>query len=259
MRFEPIEGVCVLDDKSCRRNVRLSLRRGLRVCGWSPKRVGSLAIVGSGPSVSGYLGELKEWPGEIWAINGAYRYLIENGVHVHGFVGLDPVPGLKEYVEVRRGHTTFLLASVCDPSVFDELKDEDVWLWHSKQGELFRYPKGSQVVGGGTTCLTRAPFLAHMVGWRDITVYGADSSFDEDAYCYRTGAFREDTTRPRIPVEVAGTNKVFWTEANLLKQVSVFGVMMRMFNETHPILKMRCGGLMQAFLDSPMYEIRDAA
>lgn len=252
----PIEGRCVLDDDTCARNVKSALRRGLRVCGWSPKRTGALAIVGSAPSVSKYLDELRSWPGEIWAVNGAYRYLIEQGIPVHAFIGLDPVPGLKEYVETREGHTAFLLASVCDPSVFDELQGEDVWLWHSKQGELYPYPPGSHVVGGGTTCLTRAPFLAHMVGWRDITVYGADSSFDESPYCYRAGTFAEDTTGLRMSVEVSGTGKVFWTEMNLLKQVSVFGVMQTMFNG---LLKFKCDGLLKAFLESPMHEIKNAA
>jgi hypothetical protein len=193
------------------------------------------------------------WPGEIWAVNGAYRYLLEQGIKVHAFIGLDPVPGLKEYVEKREGHTSFLMASACDPGVFEELEDEDVWLWHSKQGD-FPYPEGTQVVSGGTTCLTRAPFLAHMLGWRNIVVYGADSSFEQSAYCYEQGTFKEDTTNPRFEVEING--QVFVTETNMLKQVSVLGVMQGMFNG---LLTFRCGGLLKAFLESPMCEIKDAA
>lgn len=244
--LEPIPSRCVLDTEGCRRNVESALRRNLRVCGYAPKRTGQLAIVGSGPSVSTYIDELRAWSGEIWAVNGAYRYLLDQGIVAHAFVGLDPVPGLKEYIEVRNERTSFLMSSVCDPSVFDELSGTDVWLWHSKQGD-FPYPAGAQVVGGGTTCLTRAPYLAQMVGWRDITLYGADSSFDGSQYCYRHGSFREDTDRPSFRVECDG--KTFITELTLLKQVSALGVMHTLFNGC---LKFRCGGLMDAFLKSPM-------
>jgi hypothetical protein len=250
-KFELIPGNCVVDTEGCRRNVESALRRDLRVCGWAPLRTGQLAIVGSGPSVLSYLDELRSWPGEIWAVNGAYRFLLGQGIVPHAFVGLDPVPGLKEYVEVRDRKTAFLISSVCDPCVFDELKDAPVFLWHSKQSD-FPYPEGSAVVGGGTTCLTRAPFLAHMVGWRDITVYGGDCSFSDDVYCYPLGTFKEDTSKPQFEVEVNG--KVFLTELALLKQLSVFGVMEPMFNG---VLKFRCGGMLEAFLASPMYEIAD--
>jgi hypothetical protein len=248
--LEAIQSRCVLDAEDCRRNVESALRRNLRVCGYAPKRTGQLAIVGSGPSVSTYIDELRSWPGEIWAVNGAYRFLLDQGIVAHAFVGLDPVPGLKEYVEVRDKGTSFLLSSVCDPSVFDELSGADIWLWHSKQAD-FPYPEGSQVVGGGTTCLTRAPYLAQMVGWRDITIFGADSSFTEAKYCYGNG-FKEDSTQPSFPVECNG--QTFVTELALVKQVSAFGVMHTLFNGC---LKFRCGGLMDAFLKSPMRDPRD--
>lgn len=249
--FELIPSNCVVDADGCRRNVESALARDLRVCGWAPFRTGQLAIVGSGPSVLTYLNELRSWSGEIWAVNGAYRFLLKQGIVAHAFVGLDPVPGLKEYVEVRDEKTAFLISSACDPCVFDELENAAVYLWHSKHGD-FDYPEGSAVVGGGTTCLTRAPFLAQMLGWRDITVFGGDCSFADDVYCYPLGTFKEDSTRPQFDVVV--NDRTFRTELALLKQLSVFGVMEPMFNGC---LQFRCGGLLEAFLASPMYEIAD--
>lgn len=255
MKLVPVEGRCILSDDACRANVVSALARGLRVCGWAPKRTGRIAIVGSGPSVLNYLDELRAWDGEVWAVNGAYRFLLNEDVRVHGFVGLDPVPGLSEYVKERDERTTFFLSSVCDPSVFDELKAApDVWLWHSKNAAM-PHPEHQCVVSGGTTCLTRAPFLAHMVGWRDITVYGGDSSFSERVYCYEHGTFAEDTQYERFEVEVG--DRVFLTEFCLLKQAPVFGVMQQMFNG---LLKFRCEGtLLDAYLNSPICVIKDAA
>jgi hypothetical protein len=247
---ELIPSHCVVDNEGCRRNVESALRRDLPACGWSPKRAGQLAIVGSGPSVRGYLDELRSWPGEIWATNGAYRYLLDQDIIPHVFVGLDPVPGLKEYVETRDDKTAFLMSSVCDPCVFDELEDANVYLWHSKQGD-FEYPDGAQIVGGGTTCLTRMPYLAHMLGWRDMTLFGADSSFSDRDYCYDHG-FAEDTAQPKLSVEVNG--QLFVSELALLKQVSVFGVMQTIFEGR---LKFKCGGLLEAFLKSPVHDPRE--
>jgi hypothetical protein len=248
--LEAIPSFCIVDNEGCRRNAESALRRGLPTCGWGPKRTGQLAIVGSGPSVRDHLDELRSWSGEIWATNGAYRFLLDNGIVPHAFVGLDPVPGLKEYVERRDEQTTFLMSSVCDPCVFDELSDADVYLWHSKQGD-FSYPEGSCVVGGGTTCLTRMPYLAHLLGWRDMTMFGADSSFTERNYCYEN-RFAEDTDRPRFPVVVNGQE--FVSELSLIKQVSVFGVMQTLFNGR---LKFKCGGLLDAFLKSPIHDPAD--
>lgn len=243
--LEVIPSHCIVDNDGCRRNVESALRRNLPACGWGPKRAGQLAIVGSGPSVRDHLEELRAWPGEVWATNGAYRYLLDNGIVPHVFVGLDPVPGLKEYVEGRHDNTAFLMSSVCDPCVFDELESADVYVWHSKQGD-FPYPDGAQVVGGGTTCLTRMPYLAHMLGWRDMTMFGADSSFTDRDYCYDF-AFAENTQQPKFPVEVDG--KVFVSELALLKQVSVLGVMQTLFKGN---LRFKCGGLLDAFLKSPI-------
>ena len=248
--LEVIPSHCVVDNEGCRRNVESALRRNLPACGWGPKRAGQLAIVGSGPSVLEYLEYLRSWSGEIWATNGAYKFLLDNGIVPHVFVGLDPVPGLKEYVEQRDKQTTFLMSSVCDPCVFDELANADVFLWHSKQGD-FAYPGGAQVVGGGTTCLTRMPYLAHMLGWRDMTMFGADSSFTERDYCY-DNRFGEDTKNPKLSVAVNGQS--FVSELSLIKQVSVLGVMQTLFEGK---LKFKCGGLLDAFLKSPIHDPRD--
>jgi len=212
--------------------------------------VGALAIGGSAPSVLEHLDDLRAWPGEIWAINGAYDFLLSQGIVAHGFVGLDPVPGLVDYVRNARPETTFFISSVCDPGVFDALSDQHVWLWHSKMADL-DYPPDARIVGGGTTCLTRAPFLANMLGWRDMTIFGADSSYGEAGfYCYRHGMFPEDTNKDRILVNVDGT--VFETELQMMKQVSQLSAMKDFLNEQIPgQLKFRCGGLLAAFLNSP--------
>jgi hypothetical protein len=134
---------------------------------------------------------------------------------------VDPLPGLAQYVERTRLETTFYITSACDPSVFDNLRDNTVRIFHP-QAEEMTCPQGQYVVSGGTTTITRAPFLAHMLGFRDITIYGADSSFNGSIYCYQHGTFADDLDEPVLKVAVG--DELFETELGLMKQVAQLGV-----------------------------------
>lgn len=240
-----LESTCVVASEGCEANLKSSLARGLsRV---TPLR-DPLAIVGSGPSLSEHLDELRSWPGTLWAVNGAYDYLLDQGIVPQGFVGVDPLPGLAEYVRKAHDHSTFYMSGLCDPAVFDALKTKNVVLWFPEQTGI-KFPAGLWMTGGGTTALTRAPFLAHMLGFRDLTMFGADSSFkDDDRYCYKHGTYGEDSKAPINKVMINGEGP-FLTEIGLLKQVSQFGVLIQIFDGR---LKFKCGGLLDAFLRAPM-------
>lgn len=238
---------CVVDETGRASNLEKALARGLPTCTKQAERADRLAIVASGPSVRGYLEEIRDWPGEVWAINGAYRYLLENDIVPDGFFGMDPLPGLAEYVMGARRATAFYIASICDPSVFDNLEGYDVRIWHP-EAEGMVYPKGSYVIGGGTTAITRAPFLGHLLGFRDITLYGADSSFNGSIYCYPHGTFAEDLQQPVLNIEIEG--EVFQTELGLLKQATALGIIVPNFKG---MLRVRSEGLIKAFLAAPTY------
>lgn len=260
IKAQRFDNICVVDAEGRARNVNSSLARGLPVCGKQAKRDGSLAIVASGPSVPEHLDELRNFD-EVWAINGAYDYLTGQGIIPHGFFCIDPLPGMAEYVQKPHKDTTFYVSSFCDPSVFDALKGHTVRMWHPT-AEDAKYPDGHMTVNGGTTAVTRAPYLALMLGWRDITLFGVDSSYTGDGseYCYKWGTYGCDIAAPKILVEVNGEGP-FLTEIGLLKQVWVLNVLNDVFRG---MLKIRCGGIMDAYLRAPMrddsdIEIEDAA
>lgn len=241
-----LDSACVVDDTGCARNLELCLARGLSLCEPLPERAGQLAVVGAGPSVRDYLDELRTWPGEIWATNGAYEWLLEQDIVPHGFLGLDPLPGLAEYVRKARKETTFYISGMCAPEMFDALEGFDIRVWFPKQmGVPFR--PGLWLVPGGTTALTRAPGLAKMLGWRDVTIYGADSSFDTERYAYGK-RFKEDSPSEGTRVFLMTGEGPFYSDQALLKQASQFGVLA----QTKAInLKFRCGGLLGAYLRAP--------
>ncbi len=255
-----VESTCVVDGAGRIANLKSNLQRGLPVCVPLPPKEGPLAIIASGPSLADHLEELRQWPGEIWAINGAYDYLLSQEIIPGGFFAVDPLPGLAEYVKNARTDTTFYLASTCDPSVMDALVGFKVYLWHGACEDDAMYPQGSKLVAGGTTAVTRAPFLALMLGWRDITLFGVDSSYTPTSpYCYQWGTYKEDTRAPVSPVMINGEGP-FYSEIGLLKQISQIHAMLEMYNNRpsrlnpncdKQILKVRAAGLLDAFLRSP--------
>lgn len=225
-------------------NLASCLARGLPTVQKLPKRAGRLAIVASGPSVREHLDEFREWDGEVWAINGAYDYLLDQGIVPHGFFAIDPLPELAEYVQRPHADTTFYIASTSDPSVFDALKDAKVLTFHPYSEDV-KYPEGSGHIGGGTTSVTRAPYLGLLQGWRDITLFGVDSSYDGREYCYEWGRYSTDIAQPKIWVDLYDGGPKYQTEVGLLKQVSQLGTFAEIFNG---MLKFRCGGLLADFL-----------
>lgn len=166
-----------------RANMASALARNLPGLMPGLPRPGKLAIIGSGPSVASQLEVIRNWDGEVWAVNGALKWLQDNGIDVPVFVGLDPkrYPALK-HVE-RRLPVKYYLASTMHPDVFDRLEGLDIQIWHSHYGEVMP-PSGCPVVPGGPTVLTRAPLLAQMMGWREVHLFGCDGSFGETTHVY---------------------------------------------------------------------------
>lgn len=250
MKVVHLDSICVVNNDGCERNLAINLARNIPWVSAQPERTGKLAIVAAGPSVPDYLNEIREFE-NIWAINGAYDYLLSKGITPTGFVGVDPLPGLVDYITRAHRDTTFYISAICDPSVFDALKDHSVMMWFPEQKDI-GFPDGTNSVSGGTTAVTRAPFVADMLGFRDITVFGADSSFKGSRYCYKEGTYPEDSKAPILKIQTNGEGP-FYSELSLAKQVAqIMILVLYPWGRGHQKLKVRCDGLMAAYMRAPM-------
>ena len=251
-----LESHCIVNEDGRRANLKANLARGVPVFTQNvPEHDRPLLIVGSGPSVSGMIDVVKAWPGDVWAINGAYDFLLSHGLICEGFFGLDPLPQLADYLRNANEYTTFYIVSMCDPSVLDALEGHKVMLWHALAENREDFPEGHTLIYGGTTAVTRAPYLALAMGYRDINLIGVDSSYDREQgqYCYEWGMYETDIAEMTIPVSINGEGP-FYTEIGLCKQVAQLGTMLTGFNRKREMLKIHAAGLMGAYMRAPVMD-----
>ncbi len=145
---------------------------------------GACSIVGSGPSIKETHKELK---GDVIAINSAISYLLDQGIVPKFGVLWDGTEIVKKFA---RPHPdiTYLVASRCHPKVFENLKGCKVIVWHAagdhdivdviQRPEVFEKLKIAQpLICGGSAGVTRTLYLASVLGYADIHLFGADSCY----------------------------------------------------------------------------------
>lgn len=168
---------CIASSDVVRANIRSALERGLRQVEMCAHHKHTLSIMGGGPSLADTYQDAR---GVLCAINKAHDFLIEHEVVPRLCCLLDPMPILAESFTPHKG-VTYLVASMCDPVVFDKLEGHDVRLWHARQADQIEIedllPPDSLVIPGGSNAGTRMIELGDVLGFKDIHLHGFDSSF----------------------------------------------------------------------------------
>ncbi len=203
---------CVSDKETRQRHIDLACLRGLPECQVGNPRKGKLAVVASGPSVADYVDELRSWDGEIWGINGAFHWMrARREIPATAFIGADPEAILVDYLVNPPQEAVYYLASQVHPEAFDHLRDRNVQLWHMSDKEV-KWPIGTVTVHGGSSCLTRAPWLACMLGWEDVHIFGGDSSFTHKTHVYG-GELPSNFCFVEVDRQLYKTHKVMMVQA----------------------------------------------
>lgn len=183
-------------------NVAINSRRKVPWVKEVPAHDRHAVLVGSGPSALDTLGEIRDRHGhdqDIFALNGAAQWLAQYGIIPGYQVLLDPRPENRRFVRPIAA-SRFLIASQCDPAIFDILGQEDVTLFHHVADGIEKHFDGQSVlIGGGVTVGLTAMALCFCLGYRSMHLYGYDSS-DRDGESHvapqeETGA---DTARREV-------------------------------------------------------------
>jgi hypothetical protein len=168
-----------------RDQARANMRRGLPQ--FTPKTEAvkeSAVIVGGGPSLNDTVADLqalKRNGAHIFALNNTHDWLIERGIVPDFHVLLDARPENAEFVRKPHPDVTYLVAAQCHPSVYEALAGHRIvqwtaWMPGADQLSNEIDPKLA-FVGGGNTVGLKAMTLTTFSGYKDLHLFGFDSSY----------------------------------------------------------------------------------
>jgi hypothetical protein len=186
-KVKPLElkGSLNTSDEVIMEQVKQNIRRQLPQV--QPYHVNSdtALIVCGGPSLEETKRELRDayWAGgKIVALNGAYKWCIENNFKPSACIVLDARESNARFVEEPVERCRYLLASQCHPKTFEHCADRDTFIWHACSGgdteyEVLKEYYFNQVhpIQIGTTVGIRAISVLRMLGFLRMEVFGLDS------------------------------------------------------------------------------------
>lgn len=161
-------------------NVKSSCARDLPWLDIQAEHKETAVIVGGGPSLKGSIEQIRKLQGAtIIALNGAAKFLIDHGIHPDWQILLD---ARKETAQFIADVGRYFVASTCAPEVFDALKGRQVVVYHPHiVGIEDAIPSGKPIhlIGGGSTVGMLSLSIAYTQGYRDLRLFGYDSSYED--------------------------------------------------------------------------------
>ena len=189
------EIVCsVNEDKDkIRDNIRKNIQRGLpQVRPYETQWDKIVGLVLGGPTLKETFPNLLEKRKNgmsVITVNGSHKYCMENGLTPSAMIMLDSREFNNRFVYPLVEDCKYFISSQCHPSVFENLKDNKVWIWHCAGDDNFdllkeEYGKEYYPIMGGATVALRAVHLLRMLGFHKFEMYGFDSCIIKDHHAY---------------------------------------------------------------------------
>lgn len=229
-------GVPPVEHEDMLKHRQMAIQRGIAyIKKDTPAHDRKLAVVGGGPSLQKMVSELFEFQGDIWGINGACRWLRDQGIE-STFFSVDPHPIVAMWA---KGCKKALVVSRSDPSVFDALEGSDVQIFDSRNDD----PQG--LLGGSSTA-TVAPILAVELGYRSVVFYGCDGSYPKGFSHAYMDEKREDQLLVKVGDEEYLTAPDFYVQSQELAMM--IRSLPRHFSE-------RSGGLLGALVKCEEHDV----
>lgn len=242
MNLQPIKFVteCCATGEEIRSNVEATLKRGYE--GITEYLNGTntvCSIVGAGASLADTYDDLR---GHVIAVNSSLGFLLGKGIVPQMAMFWDASPLIYEFA-IPHPDVTYLVCARCHPYVFERLKGCRVVVWfadgdHDVTAMLRNRGINEPMIKGGSAGVTRAMFLAFALGYRELHVYGADSSLSGSRTHVQGSLVPEDEltihltpdgsgpafrTTPWLAVQALEHSKIVPMFRNLGAQIAVHG------------------------------------
>ena len=173
INFKPLLGV-----KDITKHRKYACKLKLPELKTVPPHNKKIAVVASGPSLKNYLEDLKNFDGDIIAINKENQHLQDEGIKFKKVLVIDPLI-MPDYLGKPLDDVTYYFASNCRPELFRAYKNYNVVLFHIFSDGV-EYPKNKKHLIVGSVAALAAIRVAKHLGYRDIHVYGMDCSWEDD-------------------------------------------------------------------------------
>ena len=244
-------GVVNVNEDQIKKNVVYNIKQGyLQVQPYPTNNIETM-IVGGGPSLSQHIEKIKQLRAngvKLIAINGAYKWCLDNGITPSAMVMVDARKFNARFTQPVVEDCKYFIASQCHPSVFKGLPKDRTYVWHT-QAEILKEMLEAQFeecypVPGGSTVLLRAIPLFRMLGFKRFHIFGCDSCLEEDKHHAYEQLENDDELI--IPVNVSG--KIFNCNPWMISQAQEFIDLIRMVGDEIELEVY--GGLLHHILES---------
>lgn len=206
---------------------------------------GPLAIVAGGPSLAHRWPEIHSLNADVMALNNAYSFLLDRHITPDYFMLLDARQDNVEFLR-KTSDTHHFIAAQCHPDVFDALLGEKVTLYLTTlpyARELTAHIAKPKALVAGTvgTVGMKALCLAYALGYRELHLFGYDSSYADGAH----HAFEQTLNDESKTIDAWVDGQRFVTTPTLAHQVDEFcgfvGGMVKHYGMT---VELHCDGLL---------------
>lgn len=202
-------------------------------------------IVGGGPSLKNDLPIIRGhmFAGhEVVALNNAANFLNQHDIVPDVQFILDPRPENIRFVKDMPAKG-YILASQCDPSLFDYLNGKSITvLQPAIEGIYDHIPKTATVVSCGKTAGHAILNASFALGYREVHLYGYDSSDADDGNAHAYDQHETDPEKQRVEVMVAG--KRFRSSYAMYVQAQMFESLALMLSDLGMIIHVHGDGLL---------------
>lgn len=198
-----------------------------------------LAILSAGPSLNKFLPEVYEYFTDVMVCGSAHDHVVKYGIDPTYSVQADGSKLALDFFKLRLPGTQYLMASQCDPVMFEGLPRDQVFMWHNINNEIQTGFNAEPAICGGCTVTLRAINIAVLLGYHDLHFYGFDSCFEdvENQHAFEYQEEKDGSNRDAFDVRVGGEGgRVFQCNPTFLTQAREFqemcGAFSHMFNPT---------------------------
>ena len=214
-----IEIVCNTDDAVLFSNIEINSQLPITWVKNEDPNEDHAILVGGGYSLTNCLDSIK-WRQsigqKIFALNNSAKYLIENEIIPDYQVIMDARP---ENIEFVNPELPIFLNSQCNPELFK--KTDKAILWHSVIDGIDEHIPDHEdyaLIGGGLTVGLSAMCLVYTLGYRNLHLYGYDSSYHED----QSHAYEQALNKGEQTCEVTVNGKTFKSSLTMGRQAELF-------------------------------------